>query len=94
MLRTNAETRPSSPRSSRISSTTARYSRSRLRVRPSTGVGRALIDLDEQPSVGHRLSGAGDAAVEPLKGDGACPTGQANLLGDLGDRADDAKSCS
>src|SRR5215218_10200276 len=35
--RTNAATRPSSPRSSRSSSTTARYSRSSSRVLPSTG---------------------------------------------------------
>src|SRR5215208_7916299 len=35
--RTNAATRPSSPRSSRSSSTTARDSRSSSRVRPSTG---------------------------------------------------------
>src|SRR5918995_269159 len=35
--RTNAATRPSSPRISRISSTTARYSRSSSRVLPSTG---------------------------------------------------------
>ena len=35
--RTKAATRPSSPRSDSSSSTTARYSRSRFRVRPSTG---------------------------------------------------------
>ena len=36
MERTNAAMRPSSPRSSRIASTTARYSRSSSRIRPST----------------------------------------------------------
>ena len=38
--RTKAETRPSSPRSSRISSTIARYSRSSSRVRRVSGVAR------------------------------------------------------
>ncbi len=48
----------------------------------------ALVDLDEQPAVGHRLRGAGDAAVQALQGDGAAAAGQADAVGDLGDRAD------
>ena len=76
MLRRNEEIRPSSPRSSRISSTTARYSRSRLRVLPSTGTGiGSLLDLDEQPAVGHGLSRAGDATMEALESHSARATG-------------------
>ena len=81
--------RPSSPRSSRISSTVARYSRSSSRVRLSVGhlVG-ALVDLDAQLAVGAGLSGADQRPV--LAGDrhGAPAAGQADLVGDLGDRAD------
>ena len=67
--RTNAAMRPSSPRSSRISSTTARYSRSSSRVR---AVGRlvvgALLDLDAQACrCGSVLGGAGDAAVQAAR---------------------------
>ena len=44
--------RPSSPRTSRISSTTARYSRSRLRVLPSTGTasGCSSTSTNRRPS--------------------------------------------
>ena len=49
---------------------------------------RALLDLDEQAAVGHRVGGAGDAAVKSLQGDGASAAGQADAVGDLGDGAD------
>src|SRR5436190_14047471 len=51
MERRNWEIRPLSPRSSRSSSTTARYSRSRLRVRPSTGTssGRSSTSTRSSP---------------------------------------------
>ncbi len=34
------------------------------------------------------MGSAGDTAVQPLKGDGAGAAGQADAVGDLGDRAD------
>ena len=47
-----------------------------------------LLDLDEQATVGQRVGGAGDAAVQALQRDGASAAGQADAVGDLGDRAD------
>jgi len=52
---------------------------------------RLLVDLDEQPSVRHRLGGAGDAAVEAMQREGAPSAGQPDLLADLGDGADRGK---
>ena len=48
----------------------------------------SLLDLDVQPSVGKRVCGAGDAAVEALQCDGTRSAGQAHAVGDLGDGAD------
>ena len=60
--------RPSSPRSSRISSTTARYSRSSSRGLAVDGlVVGALLDLDAQAAVGAGVGGAGDAAVQAVE---------------------------
>ena len=50
------------------------------------GVG-TLLDLDEQASVGKRLGGAGDAAMEALQRHGAATTGEADAVADLGDGA-------
>ncbi len=81
--------RPSSPRSSRISSTIARYSRSSSRVRLSTGTssGRSSTSTRSSP-LGAGLGGADQGAVLAGDGDGAAAAGEADLLGDLGDRAD------
>ena len=82
-------TRSSAPRSSRISSTTARYSRSSSRVRPSTGTssGCSLTSTREAAgAVGVRR--AGDAAGDAGERDGAAAAGEADAVGDLGDRAD------
>ena len=86
--RTKAEIRPSSPRSSRSSSTTARYSRSSVASASVDGdaVG-VLFDLDAQLAGGVGLCGAGDAAVQAAQGHRSGPAGQANPLGDLGDGA-------
>ena len=67
--RRKAETRPSSPRSSRISSTTARYSRSRLRVLPSTGTASGA--LRPRRTVGRRA-----ASGRRRRRRGAGPAGQ------------------
>ena len=82
--------RSSAPRSSRISSTTARYSRSSSRVRPSTRhVVGALLDLDAQLAVGVGLGGAGDAAGDALeRGAAARRRAGARVCDDAGDRAD------
>ena len=62
--------RPSSPRSSRISSTTARYSVSSSRIRSSVAIAVApLLDLDEEPPRRVGLGRAGDSAVQPLERD-------------------------
>ena len=58
-----------------------------LAVRRAGRVG-ALLDLDEQAPVGHRVRGAGDAAVQALERDGAGAAGQTDVVGDLGDGAD------
>jgi len=81
--------RPSSPRSSRISSTVARYSRSSSRVRPVDGllVG-TLLDLDAQLAAGAGLRLADQGTVLAGERDRAAAAGQAYLLGDLGDHAD------
>ena len=81
--------RPSSPRSSRISSTTARYSRSSSRVltRGRLLVG-PLVDLDAQAALRVGVGGAGDAAVQAGQADGAAAAGQADAVADLGDGAD------
>jgi hypothetical protein len=49
---------------------------------------RALLDVDEQPSVGEGLGGAGDAAVQPLDGERSPAAGEADPVGDLADGAD------
>ena len=60
--------RPSSPRSSRISSTTARYSVSSSRIASPVGsLVRALVDLDEEAAARVGLGGAGDGAVEAVQ---------------------------
>ena len=48
----------------------------------------ALVDLDAQLAAGAGLGGADQRAVLAGDGDGAAAAGQADLLGDLGDRAD------
>ena len=48
----------------------------------------ALVDLDAQLAVGPGLRGADQRAVLAGDRDGAAAAGQAQLLGDLGDRAD------
>ena len=87
--RTKAAMRPSSPRSSRISSTTARYSRSSSRIPSSVGllVG-ALLDLDEQPSLGVGRCGARDAAMQAVEGNSETAAREPDSIGDLGDRSD------
>ena len=47
-----------------------------------------LVDLDEQAAVGHRVGGAGDAAVQALRATAVRAAGQAHAVGDLGDGAD------
>ena len=47
-----------------------------------------LVDLDAQLAAGAGLGGADQRAVLAGEGDGAAAAGQADLLGDLGDRAD------
>ena len=81
--------RPSSPRSSRISSTVGAVLALELARAPVDGhlVG-ALVDLDAQLAVGAGLGGADQRAVLAGEGDRAAAAGQADLLGDLGDRAD------
>ena len=67
----------------------ARYSRSRLRVRPSTGtVVDVLVDLDHEAAELVGVRGAGDAAGDAGEGDGAAAAGKADVVGDLGDRPD------
>ena len=81
--------RPSSPRSSRISSTVGAVLALELARAPVDGhlVG-ALVDLDAQLAAGAGLGGADQRAVLAGDGDGAAAAGEADLLGDLGDRAD------
>jgi hypothetical protein len=64
MARRKAEMRPSSPRSSRISSTVARYSRS----------------SDAKLAAGTRLGCADQGAVLARDGDRPAAAGQADLL--------------
>ena len=81
--------RPSSPRSSRISSTTARYSRSSSRVlTPGGSSSGCSSHLDPEPALRIGVGGAGDSAVQADETDGRAAAGQAHALGDLGDRAD------
>ena len=89
IARSQAAMRPSSPRSSRISSTVARYSRSSSRVRPSTATSSGLLgDLDAQAAAGVGVRGAGDAARDALEHRAAGAAGEADALGDAGDGAD------
>ena len=86
--RTNALIRPSSPRSSRISSTTARYSRSSSRVRLGGGAHvRALVDLHAQDAVRVGVRRAGHAAVERHERGDAAPA-ERDALRHFGDDAD------
>ena len=81
--------RPSSPRSSRISSTVARYSRSSVAGAAVDGdVVGVLGDLDAEAAGGIGVGGAGDAARDALEARAAGAAGEADLLGDTGDRAD------
>ena len=67
----------------------ARYSRSRLRVRPSTGLSSTCsVDLDHQAAEFVGARGAGDATAHTGEGDGAAATGKADVVRDLGDRPD------
>jgi hypothetical protein len=47
-----------------------------------------LLDLDVQPTIGHRVRGACDPAVEALECDGARTAGQADAVGHFSDGAD------
>jgi hypothetical protein len=79
---------PSSPRSSRISSTTARYSRLEL-ARRSSGrmLVRPLLDLDEQPALRVRLGRAGNPRCSPSIATAAAPPA-ADAVGHACDGAD------
>ena len=72
IARRNAEMRSSASRSSRISSTTARYSRSSSRVLTGGGLlVRPLVGLHAQPPSGVGARGADHGAVQSVQGDGA-----------------------
>ena len=87
--RTNAAMRPSSPRSSRISSTTARYSVSSVAdVLAGRRLVRALVGLDEETAPGVGLGCARDRAVEAVQRHGGVAAGQPHPVGHLGDGAD------
>ena len=87
--RTNAAMRPSSPRSSRSSSTTARYSRSRSRVRPSTGSSsgcaststrRLPVGTGARPAADPGLdAGPREATARPPPGSRTCSTTSATV---------------
>ena len=89
IARTNAEMRPSSPRSSRISSTVARYSRLEL---AGLDARRLLVgpldDLDPEVALRVGVGGAELGAVQAVQGHGAAAAGHAHALADLGDGAD------
>jgi hypothetical protein len=88
MARSQAEMRPSSPRSSRISSMVARYSRSRLaRAAVDRHVVGVLGDLHAQTAAGVGLGRAGDAARDALEHGAAGAAGEPDALGDAGDGA-------
>ena len=58
-------------------------------MRPSTGTSSGCsVDLDAQAAGGVGVRGAGDAAGDAGERDGAAAAGQADVVGDLGDRAD------
>ena len=81
--------RPSSPRSSRISSTTARYSRSSSRVLDGRrGLVGALLDLDAQAAVRVGLAAPAMPRCSAESRTAADAAGQAEPLADLGDHAD------
>ena len=87
--RTKAAMRPSSPRSSRISSTTARYSRSSSRMlpsadsRPAAPRPRRRGVLARRSSRRRRRRGAGRSSATARP-----PPGSRIAIGHLGDRAD------
>ena len=89
--RRKAATRPSSPRSSRISSTTARYSRSSSRIRspPVTPSSSGSTSIASSPSGPARRCPA-RPRCRPGQGDGGDAAGQAAGVDHLGDRADAA----
>ena len=67
----------------------ARYSRSRLRVRPSTGlVVGVLVDLDHEAPELIGVRGPGDTAGDAGEGDGTAAAGKADVVRDLRDRPD------
>ena len=87
--RRNARMRSSALRRSRISSTTARYSRSWARIPSLRSVGSSCAgDLDAERAVDAGLGRAGDAAANALDGHGLGATGQLQAVVDLGDGAD------
>ena len=89
IARTNDEMRPSSPRSSRISSTVARYSVSSSRVwtRGGSSSGRS-VDLDPEVPLRVGVGRAELGAVQALEVDRPAAAGHAHALAHLGDGAD------
>ena len=89
IARTKDEMRPSSPRSSRISSTVARYSRLEL---AGLDARRLLVgpldDLDAEVALRVGVGGAELGAVQAVQVHGPAAAGHAHALADLGDRAD------
>ena len=87
--RTKAAMRPSSPRSSRISSTTARYSRSSSRMPPSavSASGCSSTSTKRRPCESEPAAPA-IAAVQALESDGATSAREADAVRHLGDGAD------
>ena len=81
--------RASAPRRSRISSTTARYSRSSAADVLVLRLG-VLVDghLDPQRAGGVGVRGAGDAPRHALDHDSGAAAGNAHALHDVGDGAD------
>ena len=87
--RRNAETRPSSPRSSSFSSITARYSCSSSRVLTGArGDLLVLLDGDAEAAVGVGLGGAEHGAALGDQRDGGDAAGQPGDLDDVGQNAD------
>ena len=87
--RRNAPIRWSAPRSSRISSTTARYSRSSARIcSPLGSLVLVRLDLDAQVAAGAGAGGPDRRPVQALDGDRLGAAGQLHALGHGRDRAD------
>src|SRR4051812_17196911 len=88
MARSHEAMRPSSPRSSSSSSTVARYSRSRLRVRPSTGTVSSRSSTSTRRRPWASVWAAPATPRPALQSARAGAAGEADPLGDAGDRAD------